>query len=76
MQHAAEMSDMAKRIGRPSKPEDEHAVLLSTRWPRPLVERTDAICERRPDQPSRTTVMREALAIGLDALEARLKGRK
>jgi len=69
---------MAKaRIGRPPKPEDEHAVLVSTRWPRAMIERADAICEARPDQPVRAAVMREAMAIGLDELERRLsKGRK
>lgn len=70
------LDDMAKRIGRPTKPEDEHAMLVSTRWPRALIERVDAICELRPDQPVRSAVMREALALGLDALEQRLKGRK
>lgn len=69
---------MAKaRIGRPPKPVEEHAMLISTRWPRALVERVDAVCEDRPDQPQRAQVMREAMAIGLDELERRLaKGRK
>jgi predicted DNA-binding protein len=68
---------MAKpRMGRPPKPEDEHAVQFSTRWPPGLIERVDALAEARPDQPSRAQVMREAIALGLDALEQRLKGRK
>ena len=62
--------------GRPPKPEDEQSVQISTRWPPGLIERADAICEQRPDQPDRSQVMREALAFGLDALEARMKGRK
>jgi hypothetical protein len=68
---------MAKpRMGRPPKPEDEHAVQISTRWPGPIIERVDALTEARPDQPTRAQVMREAMAIGLDVLEQRQKGRK
>jgi hypothetical protein len=70
--------EMAKRIGRPPKPEDDLAVLVPVRYPRPIIERADAICEKRPDQPQRSQVMREAVAIGLDVLEQRagIKGRK
>jgi len=78
MQHAThEQQDMAKpRMGRPPKPEDEHAVQISTRWPGPFIERVDALVETRADQPTRAQVMREAMALGLDALEQRQKGRK
>jgi L-alanine-DL-glutamate epimerase-like enolase superfamily enzyme len=78
MQHATlqGFDDMKKPVGRPPKAEDELSIHIGTRWPRPLIERVDAIAEARPDAPVRAAVMREALALGLDEMELRMKPRR
>ena len=67
------MQQVKKKIGRPRKPAAEQGQLVAVRWPPGLIERADALAEGRPDKPLRSSIMREALAAGLDVLERRRK---
>ena len=60
------------RMGRPPKLEGT-MVQITMRVPSEVVELAERITESRIDKPDRSTLLREAMAIGLDTLAARHK---
>lgn len=59
------MAMSKKRVGRPSMPEDERAVLVPVRLPPDLIDQLDAEAKARVDRPSRSALIRELLAASL-----------
>ena len=51
--------------GRPSIPESERLELVQARFPLPMIEAIDALCEARLDKPGRSAMIRELVALGL-----------
>ena len=57
--------------GRPSKPADERLELVQARFPLPMIEAIDALCEARLDKPGRSAMIRELVALGLKHMRAK-----
>jgi metal-responsive CopG/Arc/MetJ family transcriptional regulator len=51
----------------------ERAGQVAVRFPPPLLEKVDEVRLARLDQPDRSTIIRELVALGIDALERRKK---
>jgi predicted DNA-binding protein len=72
------MSKKVRRVGRPPKPEEQKKGQVAVRFPPELEARIERLIQLRSDEPSKSVVIREATALGMDILEARLAkaGRK
>ncbi|MDQ8700616.1 hypothetical protein [Hyphomicrobium sp. LHD-15] len=54
----------------------ERAGQVAVRFPPSLLDRVDALRAERLDEPDRSTFIRELVALGIEVLEQRMKGRK
>lgn len=68
------MAKTVRRVGRPSLKAGERAGQVAVRFPPSLLDRVDQVRASRLDEPDRSTVIRELVALGLEALDR--KGRK
>jgi hypothetical protein len=68
------MAKTVRRAGRPSLKAGERAGQVAVRFPPSLLERIDAKRAERIDEPDRSAMIRELVALGLEALDR--KGRK
>lgn len=67
------MTKAVRRPGRPAMKANERAGQVAVRFPPSLIERVDEVRLARLDQPDRSTIIRELVALGLEALERRKK---
>lgn len=69
------MKKAAKARGRPAKAADDQQIYVPVRFPGAMIAAIDAESSARLDAPSRSTVIRELVALGLETLRAK-KGKK
>lgn len=64
---------MAKKAGRPGRPPklDETMVQITLRIPKEAIAIADGMAADRLDRPDRSTILREAIAIGLQVMQTR-----